>query len=576
MDAMKRSLVFGVCALLAIGSAGCGPEANDFFASDENVGSVSFALVQVPSDVRCIELTASGSSVITSSFNVVPGASTTLLMTGLPSGSVEFTGVAYPAACAALNDESRPTWVADPLTATITSGATANLSLTMRPAGNANVSVDFVGGVATPPGWVSTFGDAQAQKALAVAVDASGAVYVGGWFRSTITVGTLPILTTAGGMDAFLVKYNSAGVVQWAKRFGDASDQALTHLAVDSSGNVNLAGTVAGSIDLGGGALTSAGGNDVFLGSVNTNGGHRWSRRFGNSANQIVNGLAVLPNKNVAVTGTFAGNIDFGTGNMASAGGNDIYLAQLTSSGTTVWAKRFGDTAEQWAAGLAADTAGNLALVASVAGTMNFGGGAYTSHGGYDAALALFGSSGTFVWNRFAGETNDQTPSGVCFALDGSPVVTGSFLGSMDLGGGLLTSAGGRDIFAAQFEASGSYLWSRRFGDAAEQTAQGIAEAASGGHILLGLNTGVVDFGGGAMTAVGTHDAVVAVLNDAGAYVSARAYGTTGSTLAASVASMPAGAGAYLAGYFTGTVNFGPGVSVSAGLEDAFLTQIVP
>src|SRR5262245_42015418 len=125
---MNRSLAFGVCAILAAGAAGCGVEANDLFYSasdDENVGSVTFELLQVPSDVRCIRLTASGNSVITSSFNVVPGGSTTLLMTGLPTGSVQFTGVAFPAACAALDDEPRPTWVADPLTATITSGATA-------------------------------------------------------------------------------------------------------------------------------------------------------------------------------------------------------------------------------------------------------------------------------------------------------------------------------------------------------------------------------------------------------------------------------------------------------------------
>src|SRR5438105_2138915 len=47
---------------------------------------------------------------------------------------------------------------------------------------------------------------------------------------------------------------------------------------------------------------------------------------------------------------------------------------------------------------------------------------------------------------------------------NGDFYVTGNFYGTLDFGGGPLTSAGGYDIFVAKFSSAGSHLWSKRFG----------------------------------------------------------------------------------------------------------------
>ena len=51
----------------------------------------------------------------------------------------------------------------------------------------------------------------------------------------------------------------------WSKRFGDGDDQHARSVAVDASGNVIVTGYFYGTIDFGGGALTSAGGGDIFV-----------------------------------------------------------------------------------------------------------------------------------------------------------------------------------------------------------------------------------------------------------------------------------------------------------------------
>src|SRR5712691_10929334 len=107
------------------------------------------AVFTVPSTgVSCIRLTASNAKrTSTTDFGVTPGASTAFLaMHGVPTGDVVFSGAAYtdPCAFAFLTGSPPPSWVADPVTATVTPGpASTSVTLRFRGSGNAGVGVDF-------------------------------------------------------------------------------------------------------------------------------------------------------------------------------------------------------------------------------------------------------------------------------------------------------------------------------------------------------------------------------------------------------------------------------------------------
>src|SRR4051794_11209051 len=79
-----------------IGACGAGPDAS---AAPEDLGSVEIALKKVPPAVHCLQIVATGSRVLTTSFDVVPGAATSLTMPGLSPGSVTFTGAAFAGLC---------------------------------------------------------------------------------------------------------------------------------------------------------------------------------------------------------------------------------------------------------------------------------------------------------------------------------------------------------------------------------------------------------------------------------------------------------------------------------------------
>jgi hypothetical protein len=126
----KLSVIVVVSALVGCSSS-----------NEEDIGSASVAIMNVPSDVGCVKLTAVGARTVERAYSVTPGTAATLVMTSLPIGSVTFSGSSYAEACSGAL--TTPTWVAAPVTATITSTGTVPVNLIMRRDGKASVTVDY-------------------------------------------------------------------------------------------------------------------------------------------------------------------------------------------------------------------------------------------------------------------------------------------------------------------------------------------------------------------------------------------------------------------------------------------------
>ena len=72
----------------------------------------------------------------------------------------------------------------------------------------------------------------------------------------------------------------------WSALFGDEEEQVGISAAIDPSGNTIVAGSFWGTVDFGGGALTSAGAQDIFVAKFDPDGLHLWSKRFGDGTGQ--------------------------------------------------------------------------------------------------------------------------------------------------------------------------------------------------------------------------------------------------------------------------------------------------
>jgi hypothetical protein len=308
--------------------------------------------------------------------------------------------------------------------------------------------------------------------------------------------------------DICIVKFSSTGVPLWAKLMGSPGLDEGLGIAVDSYDNILMTGSFSGTVDFGGGPLTSASSSgDLFLVKYSPTGSHLWSKRFTGSKGYAV---AVDSYDNILLTGAFGGTVDFGGGAKTSAGSIDVFLVKFSPTGSHIWSKTFGDTSYDGGNSVAVDNSGNVVLTGYFQGTVDFGGGPLTGAGGKDIFIAKFSPTGSHLWSERFGGTYDQEATAV--AVDGNDniIVTGPFRNMVDFGGGpfytytYLYS----DIFIAKLSSTGSHIWSKRFGygDLDSQTSASVAVDSGGNSVLTGFFTGTMDLGTGPLTSAGDND----------------------------------------------------------------------
>lgn len=436
--------------------------------------------------------------------------------------------------------------------------------------------------VITGPGWPQRFGGTgtSATSVYDLALDSAGNVLIMGVFGGTVDFGG-GLLTSATSYDLFMAKYKPDGTHLWSKRYTGTDYQYFSCVKVDASGDVYVSGVIQGSTDLGGGVLTSAGIDDGVLAKYRgTDGGHVWSKRWGGVSGDGFGGIALDSNGNLFAVGRFYQTVDFGGGGLTSAGFNDIALAKYkTADGSHVWSKRFGGTGIDQGTAVAVDSSGDAYITGLFQNTVDFGGGPLTAMGMLDVYVARFaGANGNHVWSKSFGATGSYSlPYRVAVDNAGSTFVTGKFQGTVNFGGGGVTSGGGYDGFVARYRASdGGYVWAKRFGSTSEDEAWAVTPDGSGNVLISGYFTGTVDPGGGALTSAGMTDLLLAryKITD-GSFVGAKRFGGSKSENALSVV-MDGSGSAFVSGNFQDTMDFGGKQLTATGQGDGFVMKIPP
>jgi hypothetical protein len=407
------------------------------------------------------------------------------------------------------------------------------------------------------------------------AVDKSGNIAVIGSFDETTDLGG-GLLTSAGSTDVYLAKLSPAGVPIFGKRFGNASGQQGNAVAFDKDGNIYIAGSFQGAIDLGAGSLTSAGSDDVFIAKLDPKGKLLWGKQFGGPSSETALYIGVDDLGYVYAAGTFAGSVDFGSGLLTSAGGNDIFILGLDTDGSQLWSKRAGDVGSDSVGSMAVDLDGNVYLTGRFNATIDFGGGLLTGAGADDVFAVKLDSFGDPLWARSAGDALSQ--SGAAIAVDalGNAFLGGDFQGSLDLGSGSMTSAGASDIFVAMLDGAGGPVWTQRFGDVADQHLSALAVDASGSVIVTGQFQGGIDFGVGAHTSAGGNDIFIAKLDASGSPLWSKSFGDASFAQSGKSVASDVSGSIVVAGTFGGSVDFGGGALVCKGTSNTFLVKLEP
>ena len=148
--------------------------------------------------------------------------------------------------------------------------------------------------------WCRQIGTASRDSSDAVAVDASGNVYISGWTEGDLAGPN----AGPGHCDAFLTKFDASGNELWSQQIGTASYDYCLSVAIDASGNAYISGNTYGS--LGG---TNAGYNDAFLTKFDASGDELWSQQIGTASYDYCVSVAVDASGNAYISGYTYGDL---------------------------------------------------------------------------------------------------------------------------------------------------------------------------------------------------------------------------------------------------------------------------
>ena len=348
--------------------------------------------------------------------------------------------------------------------------------------------------------WVYTAGGTGRDRGRKIALDSSGNIYVTGYYWSTVDFGGGNV-TSNGNWDAFLLKLDSSGTFQWVKSYGSNSGNDLGRdVAIDSNDNIYMLGTYRGTVDFGADDVVATDA-DIFLIKFNSSGVFQWVYTAGGTGFDDSRALALDSNDNPYITGSYSNTVNFGGGNITAANTNDLFILKLNSSGTyqDIYTSNIDTTTK--GKGLFVDSSGNIYATGTFQNTVNFGGGNITSSG-MDIYLLKLNSSFAFQWvKRFAsgnGASGQALGLAVTVDDDGNVYSGGQIGGSYNLGGQSVVSGSNNDVYIVKHDSSGTFQWSKTFGGSVggdgTDKAQDIVIDSNEFIITVGQAKGSTDF----------------------------------------------------------------------------------
>ncbi|MBL7891219.1 MAG: SBBP repeat-containing protein, partial [Bacteroidia bacterium] len=278
--------------------------------------------------------------------------------------------------------------------------------------------------------WATYFGGSGAETGYDVSVDPTGNILaVGSTASGDLPVGAVPTNTVyqnsnGGGTDAFVLKSDAAGVLQWSGYYGGLGTDAGFSVCSDGSniyvyGETNSASSISSA-----GAYQAAlkGSEDLFLVSFKFDGTRNWGTYIGGTAEENAGGITWdFASGNLYLTGiTNSSDLPVSAGAYQTlyGGVSDAFIFKFDQSGTLQWGSYFGGASSEkstWGTypETVCDGSGNVIIAGggtSSAGSIATAGAYQTAFGGgADGCIAKFNPNGVIQWATYLGGNMNES-----------------------------------------------------------------------------------------------------------------------------------------------------------------------
>jgi len=301
--------------------------------------------------------------------------------------------------------------------------------------------------------WTRTYGGALADYGSAIIENPAGSYVIVG---STNSFG-------AGLQDIYVICINGIGDTLWTRTYGGASLETGSDIKRLSNGDYLILGST---------NSFGAGGSDIYLIRINSNGDTVWTRTYGGAVDETGNSLQLTASGGFVITGS---TTSFG------AGSSDIFFITTNDSGNVVNSTiTYG--------GPNGNEYGNCGIQTTDGGYLLAG--STTSYGaGYnDAYLIKTDINGTIQHQKTFGGTSYDLANQVQQTSDGGFIIVGS---TQSFGNG------SSYIYLIKTDVTLVLNWSKYMGGSSGSEGNSVMQTPDGGYIVAGsilnLITGYYD-----------------------------------------------------------------------------------
>ncbi|MBX7107420.1 MAG: T9SS type A sorting domain-containing protein [Chitinophagales bacterium] len=338
------------------------------------------------------------------------------------------------------------------------------------------------------------------------AFDNSGNMFVAGTFYGDNYVGGNYITsTTPFKYNSFVAKTSKSGAVLWVKTIGSNESSTVQRIAADGAGNVFLCGYYQADLVYDGNTLPCTGQNDAFILKINNSGNLQWWDHTIGTGSEFFYDVAVNPAGDAYVTGKFAGSMNvqgvYYFGSPATV--YDMCVIKYNGgTGALSWARQTNSQFGGNSSGnrIAVDGLGNTYVLG------NFGEG-YTTFGDYtiygtfnDYFVSRFDESSNFIYTSDVGDLPNGYICNIDADVAGNIYLAGNFGGfapfTATISGTTVTSPGNAEIFIAKYNADYVMQWLRTGGGASTGDFANDLAVANDGDAYIAFTSGAtVTFG---------------------------------------------------------------------------------
>ncbi len=261
------------------------------------------------------------------------------------------------------------------------------------------------------------------------------------------------------GEDVHVMRTDSSGTMIWERSYGGEDfDRGYAVIAAADGSFVILGET----------RSFGAGGRDLYLIKVDSEGNETWSRTFGGPETEQAGGLQQTLDGGYVLTGRTE---SYG------AGGGDVFLVRTDQLGDPLWSQTYGGEQSDDGRAVHETREGDFLILAEIL----HGEGVYTGQNP-DIYLLKVDSAGNEIWSQVWAEEDMQGGYVLLPLVNGNYLITGLYAPT--------TSASAIDPLFLEIDGDGNMIWNRTIGDQnATDYGMDAIETSDGGFVLTGLSS---------------------------------------------------------------------------------------